>query len=212
MNAVEEMKNKCSQFLRRLYASTGGDESEWRDLYEIGEKLGFDIGLTVKIEQYLRGQGLINSIPGCGTQNRDIRILHKGILAVWGELPTLTRPTNHFPSQNTTSISHVKNLHVQIDSPGATQVVTIDESGYDELKEVIKSLKESIDQLNIDQQQKSELQADIQTIEAQMSSPKPKAAIITDCLDSIKRILEGVAGSALASGLLSKIVAWWKVK
>jgi len=40
-----------------------------------------------------------------------------------------------------------------------------------------------------------------------MSASKPKATIITECLGSIRRILEGAAGSVIASGLLSKIAA-----
>lgn len=212
MNTIEETRKKRFQFLHRLYESTEGDESEWRDLYEIGEELGFDIGLTVKIEQYLRGEGLINSTPICGTQDREIGISHQGIRAVEEALNKPDRPTYYFPPANFIYIGEIRNSQIQQGSPEATQVATFNETGYGELKEVIESLKESIDQLGIAQQQKSELQADIQTIEAQMSSPKPKTAIIADRLGSIERILEGVAGSALASDLLSKIVAWWNVK
>jgi len=98
------------------------------------------------------------------------------------------------------------NSNIQQDSPEATQVATFNENKYEELKKVIQSLKESIDQLGLEPQQKPEFQADIQTIEAQMSSSKPKAAIITERLGSIKRCLEGVAGSAIASGLPSMII------
>jgi len=83
--------------------------------------------------------------------------------------------------------------------------VNIGEDRYEELKEIIQSLKDSIDQLGLEQQQKDDLEAEIQTIDAQMSSSKPKAAIITECLGSIRRIIEGAAGSVLASSLLGKI-------
>jgi hypothetical protein len=207
MNAVEDMKDKCFQFLRRLYEWTDGDESRGRYMYGIGEDLGFDRDLTVKIEQYLRGEGLINSTHVFGTEDKYIRILHKGVLAVWGDLPNLDRPTDHPSSQNITSIGQMINSQIQIGSPEATQVATFNENRYDELKEVIESLKESIDQLGIDQQQKSKLQANIKAMEAQTSSPNPKPTIITECLGSIKRILESATGSVLASGLLIKIIA-----
>jgi hypothetical protein len=206
MDTIEEMKNKCFQFLHRLYESTDGDESEWRGLYEIGEELDFDDRDLVKIEQYLRGEGLIDHSPGFGGA-MDIKISHKGVLAVWGDLPNPDRPADHSPSQNIIVIDQMINSQIQQGSPEATQVATFNENRYEELKEVIQSLKESIDQFGIDQQQKSKLQTDIQMIEAQISSSKPKATIITNCLGSIKRILEGAAGSAIASGLLIKIVA-----
>ena len=205
MNAIEEMKEKRFQFLHRLWELTGGNESELFRMFEIGEELGFDEDLTIIIEQYLSKEKLINHVPECGTWNMEIGISHWGVRTVEEALNKPDRPTHYFPP--IINIGDVKNSNIQIGSHGATQVATFNENRYEELKEVIQSLKESIDQLGIDQQQKSELQADIQTIEAQMSSSKPKAAIITECLGSIKRILEGAAGSALASGLLIKIAA-----
>lgn len=208
MNVREEMKEKRFQFLHRLYELTGGDESKPFSMFEIGEELGFDEDLTGIIEQYLSGEGLINhGSGGFGTCDRDVGISHRGIKEIEEALDKPDRPTHYFPPANIIYIGEMRNSQIQQGSPEATQVATFNENMYEELKEVIQSLKESIDQLGIDQQQKSELQADIQTIEAQRSSSKPKAAIITECLGSIKRILEGAAGSALVSGLLSKIVA-----
>lgn len=214
MNTIEEMKEKRFQFLYRLYELTGGDESKQFSMFEIGEELGFDKDLTVIIEQYLSGEGLINhGSGGFGNRGRAVGISHRGVKEIEEALYKPDRPTQYFPAViNVTSIGTMTDSQLQIDSHGATQVATFNENGYEELKEVIQSLKESIDQLDINQQQKSELQADIQTLDAEISSSKPKAAIITDRLGSIERILEGVAGSALASGLLSKIVAWWNVK
>ena len=213
MSTIEETKKKRFQFLYRLWELTGGDESKLFRMFEIGEELGFDEDLTIIIEQYLSKEKLINHVTECGTWNMEIGISHGGVRTVEEALNKPDRPTQYSPAIiNITSIGAMTDSQLQIDSPGATQVATFNENGYEELMEVIQSLKESIDQLGIDPQQKSELQVDIQTIEAQMLSPKPKAAIITEYLGSIKRILEGVTGSALASGLLSKIVAWWKVK
>lgn len=208
MNTIEETQKKRFQFLRRLWELTGGDESKLFSMFGIGEELGFDEDSTAKIEQYLHGEKLINHILTCGTHDREIGISHLGVRAVEGDLYNPDRPTQYFPAAiNITSIGTMTDSQLQIDSPRATQVATVNENRYEELKGVIQSLKESIDQFGIDQQQKSELQADIQTIEAQISSSKPKATIITECLGSIKRILEGAAGGAFAAGLLSKIIA-----
>ena len=206
MNTIEGMKEKRFQFLHRLYELTGGDESKLFSMFEIGGELGFDEDLTVKIEQYLYGEELISHILECGTRDREIAISHRGVKEIEEALDKPDMPTHYFPPANFIYIGEMRNSQIQQGSPEATQVATFNENKYEELKEVIQSLKESIDQLGIDQQQKSELQADLQTIEAQISSPKPKTAIITNCIGSIKRILEGAASSALASSLLSKIV------
>lgn len=100
----------------------------------------------------------------------------------------------------------VTNLQIQQDSAQATQIISISENKYDnKLKEVIQSLKKSIDKFNLSEQQKHELRIDIQTIEIQMTSQKPKAKIIGECLASIKRILENAIGDSLAFGFLEKI-------
>ena len=208
MNAREEVKEKRFQFLHRLHELTGGDTSKLFSMFEIGEELGFDEDLTGIIEQYLSGEGLINhGSGGFGNRGRDVGISHRGVKEIEEALYKPDRPTHYFPPANFIYIGEMRNSQIQQGSPEATQVATFNENRYEELKEVIQSLKESIDQFGIDQQQKSKLQTDIQMIEAQISSSKPKATIITNCLGSIKRILEGAAGSAIASGLLIKIIA-----
>jgi len=208
MNATEEMKTKRSQFLHKLYGLTGGDESKWFRVFQIGEELGFDSNLTANIARYLGGEGLIvvhKTFTG-DPNNNLIGISHEGIREVEGAVSDPGTPTYHFQSGNTIYVGQMTGSQIQQASPEATQVVAIGEDRYEELKEIIQSLKDSIDQLGIEPQQKDDLQAEIRTMDAQMSSSKPKAAIITECLSSIRVIIEGATGSLLASSLLGKIV------
>ena len=48
------------------------------------------------------------------------------------------------------------------------------------------------------------LQSDIATIEAQLSSPKPKTDYIKESLRSIRSIAEGAVGSMAASGIVGE--------
>jgi len=202
MNTIEEMKEKRSQLLRTLYNLAGGDESKLFNMFKIAEELGFDRALTENIVQYLKKEGLIEFK---GPRNM-IRISHDGIQKIEEALSNPDIPTPP-PPTNIVSIGQMINSQIQQASPEATQVGTVNEDRYEELKEVIQSLKESIDKLDLESQDKSDIQAEIQTIEAQMSSSKPKVTIITECLGSIRRILEGVASNTLAASLLSKIAA-----
>ena len=212
MNAKEELeerKEKRFQFLNKLWELTDKDESGLIRIDRIGKELGFDDDLTIKIAQYLSGEGSIVVQPiHLGHRMDDlIGISHAGLVEVEAALDNPDRHTQYIPPANIIHINQMVNSTIQQDSPEAIQVVTFDESKYKELKEMILSLKESIDQLGLEPQQKSELRAEIQTMEVQTASPNPKATIITECLGSIRRILEGATGSVLASGLLSKIVA-----
>jgi len=203
MNKIEEMKEKRFQFLYKLYNLTGGDELNLFNMFQIGEELGFDRALTENIVQYLEGEGLI----GFRALGGIIGISHGGVREIEEAFSNPDIPTHHFPPINLISIGQMISSQIQQASPEATQVGTINEDRYEEFKEVIQSLKESIDKLDLESQDKSDIQAEIQTIEAQMSSSKPKVTIITECLGSIRRILEGATSSMLAYSLLSKIVA-----
>ncbi|MGR3309885.1 MAG: hypothetical protein ACUZ77_03840 [Candidatus Brocadiales bacterium] len=201
---IEEMKKKRFQFLKKLYEMTEGDRYKSFVKYQIGEGLDFDKELTDKITQYLNGEELIN-FPVIGGY---VAISHEGIREVEEALSNPDEPTSHFPPINIIYVGTMTNSQIQLNSPEATQIVTIDGDKLEELKDLIQSLRESINQLNLQPQQKSDFQAEIQTIEAQTSSSKPKASSITECLGSIRRILEGATGSVLASDLLSKIVTF----
>jgi len=90
---------------------------------------------------------------------------------------------------------------IQQTSPEAIQTLTIGEDKYDELREAIQELKASIEKLPLEAQQKVDLQADIDTIEAQLSSSKPDNIIINRSYNSIKEFLKGVMASVIGSAL-----------
>jgi hypothetical protein len=203
MKSIEEMKKQRFQFLNRVYELSGGSQFHFVNMYEIGQEFGFDRESTIDIAQYLSEEGLIENEDTGG----NLTISHHGVCEVEEALSNPDKPTTYFPPVNIIHVSQMINSQIQQGSPGATQAITFAQEKYDELKKVLLALKESIDQLNLQVEQKSDLQAEIQTIEAQMSSSKPKATIITESLGSIRRILEGAVGSAIASSLLSKILA-----
>jgi len=87
------------------------------------------------------------------------------------------------------------------------QMITVGSSRYRDLKEVIQLLNASIDTLGLDTQQRNNLRVELNAIEVQMISAKPKAVVIPKSLDIIRRILEGASGSPLDQDLLSKILA-----
>jgi len=53
--------------------------------------------------------------------------------------------------------------------------------------------------------ERAELESEVQTLEAQVASPKPKKEIIHPSLQSAKHILEGVASSVTAQGIIAGI-------
>ncbi|HPO82425.1 MAG TPA: hypothetical protein PK487_05610 [bacterium] len=203
MNEVEEMKKKRFQFLYRLYKLTGGDEFKEEDMFKIGKELGFDKDLTDKIVQYLKGEGLIEFRAMGGI----IGITHRGTHEIEEALSKSDTPTEHFPPINIISIGQMTNSQIQQANTESTQIASFSGDRGEKLIEFIQLLEESKDKLDLEPQQKSDLQSEVQTIRAQMSSSKPKDKVITECLNSIKRILEGAAVNIFTSRLLDNITA-----
>ena len=90
----------------------------------------------------------------------------------------------------------------------ATQAITVGEGGREELGEILQLLKKSMNDLQLEPQQESDLRAEIQTMESQMTSSRPKRGIIIESLNSVRTILESATGSLIASGFLTKIAAF----
>jgi len=199
IDRIKEMKKKRFQFLWLVYKKTGGYRRNSVRINEISKSLGFDEQSMRAILQYLRDEGLIDQNPGY------LAITHKGIKEVEEALENPDQPTEHFLPINIIQVDTMIGSQIQQGSPGATQVVTINEVEKKELEEIIQSLKESGDQLNLKEQEKIDFQANIETIEAQMSSPKPRKPII---IETLKAILASAAGTLLASGLTKQISAW----
>ncbi len=87
-----------------------------------------------------------------------------------------------------------------------TQVIkNIDGTESEDINAFIQLVKEKLPELDLDQQSKTDVEAEIHTIEAQLKSSKPKKQIITTCLQALRDILVGVNSSAASRILLEGI-------
>lgn len=110
--------------------------------------------------------------------------------------------------QITTNIGSMQNSQLQQNSPGANQSLSIlnDLAGLVTLSTQIQN---SLNELKITEQDVPELLAEISTIKSQAASPRPKTAIISESLKTIRSILEGAAGNVLASGFLVELAKYF---
>lgn len=109
--------------------------------------------------------------------------------------------------QVTNNIGSMQNSQLQQDSPNATQSLTVN-MDLNQLAGFIETLKGQIEGLPLNSIEKDELCAEISTIEHQIASPKPKPVIVKESLKTVRSILEGIAGSMIASGLLTQLTAF----
>lgn len=106
------------------------------------------------------------------------------------------------------NIGSMQNSQLQQGTHGSTQILDINNS-LEGLNDFLSVLNDSSAQLSLMREQQSELEAEIKTIQSQLESPKPKQSIISECLGSIRSILEGAAGNVTATGLLAELAKFF---
>lgn len=101
---------------------------------------------------------------------------------------------------NTIHIGHMTGSSIQQNSPGASANIN---NNAVELKTIIDALRGIIPELNADDQ--NILKSDVATIDLQVASGRSKSVIVRECLTSARGILEKMAGSIAATGVLHEI-------
>jgi hypothetical protein len=202
---IKDIKKKRFEFLRALFDDT--DQDTWNMRYtvmDIGGKLGFDPDEAQKTAQYLHDEGLIEIM----TKDRNMRITHAGIREVEHALSEPDKPTEHFPALNIIHVGKMDHSQITQASAGVTQLNILTADDRPAIENDLALLKESINQLKLPPEEDSDLRAEMETIEAQMKSSKPKRKVVEAAYASIKGILQSAAGGAaahIAIQLLSKL-------
>jgi hypothetical protein len=186
--------------------SDGSEDKEVR-----GNELAAQVDLTPQelgdACHYLRGEGLIEeamSDMGASPVPYWINITHEGIKEMEQSLEAPDQPTRHFPP----AVS-VINIHgpvigsaIQSGSPGAHQEVSIGDLDLGAVREFLDQFDAQVADLDLPSPAAQELAAEIDTVKAQLRSPKPKMHVIRESLISARAVLEVATGSATAIGLL----------
>jgi hypothetical protein len=179
-----------------LYHAVDGLDAQPVEIAQVASRLGLkmsnpDDRLEVrKRVSYLQGEGLLKA-SGTTDDIKSITLTHRGVREVEDAISEPDKPTEHFPPLDSVRASAASDSPTRRpDSEAARALTVITENNRLEVVRMIQALKSWPDQLDLDEEQRSEIEADIQTIEAQLGSPRPKAQLLEISLQSIKRTIE----------------------
>jgi len=96
----------------------------------------------------------------------------------------------------------VTGSQIQQSSTDSQQSQNIHNFSMENISKFISDLKDNLGSIELDEESKKELNAEISTVEIQAASPKPKEGIVKESLGSIRRILEGASGGAIGQLLI----------
>lgn len=187
---IKKVKQDRFVFLHKVYELVEGRTGYVLDGWEVGKELNFEKEYTTNIYYYLKEEGLVEAM-GSGIR---LAITHSGIKEIEEALSEPNKGTEHFLPINQ------YNINIGVMNGGAIQQATKNSTiNYvnsieiiNEINNFTKELKNFISNSNLSNEEIEELQTDIQTIEIQSNSKKPKKEILKTSLTSIKTILEGV--------------------
>lgn len=194
-------KNDRFNFLNKIYEISDGQTSYIVDGWEqVGKILGFDWNYSTNIYHYLNDEGLIEPM-GAGIR---LSLTHDGLKEIEKALNEPDKPTEHFPpinQYNTINIGTMQGGAIQQATSTSTINYTTSNEVIKDITEFTKELKEFIAKENLPKDEVEELETDIETIEVQSKSKRPKTEILKTSLNSIKSIMERVI-----AGVATKVI------
>ncbi len=97
------------------------------------------------------------------------------------------------------------NSQIQQAAHNSTQTFNLSVDNTQDMKAFVQQFKAQLDQIPFNSDDRAETSAELITIEAQLASPRPKQPVISESLNTIRTLLEGVAGNFVAAGLMQQL-------
>ena len=201
MNEIEKIQRKRFDFLNEVYKDTGGDLINFANCSEISKRLNLDSREALGISWYLQKKNLVK-LQGAD----EITITEYGIDEIESAFRKPESATLYFPA-NIINIGQMIDSSFQQAAPGSTQISIINKQNTDEMQKMLQLLKDELANFSLKEHQLQELNAEIQTIEAQLKSPKPKSLIISSSFQTIMEILKAIAVTGAAAKVVTDIIS-----
>lgn len=167
MTTIDDLNEPDRQFLMRLFEQTGGDPSRQLSMYDVGKGLGWEREEASRVAQDLMADGYV-----------EIRTLSGGVgLSSAGAEAVRSALGPSGPGAALPRLGAGRTL----DAP-ACRAVT----------DVCDGIKAQAGKLGLGFDSLAELVADLKTVSEQLNSPRPKTAIVRECLRSIEALLKPV--------------------
>ena len=198
---IDAKKKNSFLFLEKLYQITDGNSSSFVSMWELGSELGFDRQITRNIVDYLSEENLIEP----KTLGGGIGITHDGLIEIEDSHSNPYNSTRHFLPINVINIGNMNNSAIQQGSNYSSQTINFDTDKTNDIKIILTEIEKIKEQIILESLVFDELISEMNTVNSQVNSPKPKNLILNESLKTIQSILEGVAGNAFTPMIIEMI-------
>lgn len=202
---IEKRRADRLRVMKAIFDTSNGSETEVvRVVPQLQQSLSMSEQELIDACNFLIGEHLIDASIKADDLIIGVQITHRGIKEMEESLRAPSRPTEHFPAAVSVIEIHgdVIGSAVQGGSPGAQQEVTSGDLNLNAVRDFLREFDAKVEDLGLTGLAAAELKAEIDTVRAQLDSPKPKRHVILESLRSVRSILEITSGTAAAVGLL----------
>ncbi|MCZ6690926.1 MAG: hypothetical protein O7H41_15155 [Planctomycetota bacterium] len=200
---VQERKATRFRFLRELYDRSDGNEMSPQNMSEIARSIGIGHRQAIDVTTYLRNEGLLE-FPSL---SETIVITHEGFKEIEKALSSPDEPSTYFPPVNLIVIGEMSGGAIQQGTTDSLQVVILQPEEVATITRLLDETRQALEEVGVSDSSSSDLRADLNTLESQLRSSRPKRSIVRECLISARAVLEAATGTALASGLTQQFTA-----
>jgi hypothetical protein len=166
-----DLSEDSKRLLTELFTRTGGDNAATESMFDVGEAAGLDREHAGAAAEELIGWELV-----------EVRTLSGGIAIAEDGVAEANRIMGGGERAE----------------PGAFRLgddPVLDEGGKAEVDRIVSRLKREAEAFGLGFDRLVEMIADLKTIDAQLTSPRPKTAVVRESFRSILAILDGAGQS-----------------
>jgi hypothetical protein len=193
--SLEEEGQQRMEFMRRLKDEIDGSSAWSVDSRIIGNRMGLYSWDIRAIVNQLVEAAFVEEM-----YDEEVRLTDAGRREVEQS------PSVSTDSQMTSNISMYFSgdaYGVQAGTVGSNQYVAVDlASERSTIQAFLTALRRELDELPISAEERDVVSADIDTVEAQLRSPKPRNTILRETVSSLREVVLGAAGSGAFAGLV----------
>jgi len=148
---------------------------------------------------YLEGERLVKYRAMGGV----ITITHSGVVEVEAGRTAPEQPTEHFAPYSVVFVEgDVIQSQIQAGVQAGSQFLSASAPSLDIVREFAGLFRELLPAMELGDEVREEALSDLAAVEAQLASPRPKAAIIREGLRSLRAVTENLIASGAFLGLV----------
>jgi hypothetical protein len=214
LSNIEKRDADRLRVMAAIYREAGDNTETFVDMWAIREELGLTDDEAANAVIQLRDRRLITytrTMTGQRTPMH-VEITPRGVREMEASEREPQRPTANLPAQSAVVNIYgpVSNSGFQVNSAGASQHVqagTFSSDAADTVKAFLAAYAERLPELRRDLSaaDAEEIAADVDTVRAQIGSPRTKKDVVKSCLDAIGGILKSTASSVASKELLTYV-------